>query len=121
MAWYSFLTGADVQKNIDYVAKGIDAMVFTDEEKSNANFALVKANLKALSTQSVARRIIAVAVVAEYFMLLNVAIVLYLAGMVEQAQFIFEVIRDAVKEPTNWVLGFYFMTGIVGKWNTKKD
>lgn len=118
MAWYDFILGTDVQKNIDHVASGVDAMFFTDEEKSVAHNKVIDYNLKALSTQSIARRVIAIAVVGEYFLLLNIAVGLQLYGTVESlanATFVFEIIKDAVKEPTNWVLGFYFLTGMVGK------
>ena len=115
MAWYSFLTGADVQKNIDYVADGLDAMVFTDEEKSVVQKQIVDAKLRAIEKASVARRIIAIAITVESILLVNATVALHLIGWVTEAQFVKALLIEFMLQPFLAVVGFYFLTQLMSK------
>jgi len=109
MAWYSFLTGVDIQKTIDTVSSGIDYAVYTDQEKKEMQAKFVDAKLTALSKQSIARRIIAVGITAEALLLLNLTVALHLMGYIDHALFVKAVLIEFMLQPFLAVVAFYFL------------
>ena len=114
MAWYDFITGVDVQKNIDHVASGVDMMFYTDEEKAIQMAKINEMRLRAIEKSSVARRVIAIAITFESLLLVNVAIVLRLMGLIQDSTFVLGVLTGFMLQPFLAVVGFYFLTAIVG-------
>jgi len=114
MAWYSFLTGVDVQKTIDTVAKGVDYSIYTEQEQKEMNERFVAAKLTAIGKASVARRVIAIAITAESIILVNVTVALHLLGWSADAQFVKTLLIEFMLQPFLAVVGFYFLTQIVG-------
>jgi len=112
---FGWITGADVQKTLDTVSAGIDMAFYTPEEKAIAGQKIVDAKIAAVSKQSIARRIIAVAVTLDFLFLLNVAVGLYLFGLIEQAKFILEVLKETLLQPFSIIMGFYFLVQLVKK------
>ena len=112
---FGWLSGVDAQKTIDTVASGVDMLIYTDEEKSIAGQKIIDAKLQAISKQSIARRVIAVAVTLNFLLLLNIAVGLQVFNHVEQATFIFTVLRDTLLQPFSIIMGFYFLVQMVKK------
>ena len=106
-------SGAD--KTIDSVSKGIDALVFTDEEKSSAKQAGFKLWIeyqKATQPQNVARRLIALVVTGLWALVL----VLYLTlqpFFPEYTQFLFKLLIDIINPVFMLVMAFYFAKRII--------
>ncbi|MCZ6898264.1 MAG: hypothetical protein O7D95_06130 [Betaproteobacteria bacterium] len=121
MGWLSFLTGNSetAEKVVDGVIGGIDAMFFTDEEKSQANFKILGWKLeyaKATQGMSISRRIITFAVVFVWvvLVLLLVVIGLWFGGENSAVKFLFTVMTDVVMQPFSIIVGFYFLAHVVG-------
>ena len=120
MMW-SFISGIfgkgdNISKGLDMVDKGLDALVFTDEEKSVANQTILDWKLKWISAtgaQSVARRVIAYVIVALWALMVVLAVSLTLLEMPEKGKFLFEVLRDIIHWPFITIIGFYFAAHIV--------
>ena len=109
---FGWLTGADVQKNLDHVAEGIDTFTFTEQEKSEAQMKIIEAKVAAVAKQSIARRIIAVAITAEALLLLNVTVALHLMGHIDQAVFVKALLVEFMLQPFLAVVAFYFLVYI---------
>lgn len=111
-----FGKGDNISKGLDMVDKGLDALVFTDEEKSVANQTILDWKLKWISAtgaQSVARRVIAYVIVALWALMVVLAVSLTLLEMPEKGKFLFEVLRDIIHWPFITIIGFYFAAHIV--------
>jgi len=115
MAWYDFLTGVDVQKNIDHVASGIDMLVYTNEEKAIEYSKINDARLAAISKASVSRRVISIAITFEALLLVDATVALHLMGWVADAKFVETVLVEFMLQPFLAVVGFYFLAHITGK------
>jgi hypothetical protein len=121
MGWLSFLTGKSetAEKVVDGAISGIDAMFFTKEEKSQANFKILGWKLeyaKATQGMSISRRIITFAVVFVWvvLVLLLVGIGLWHGGDNSAVKFLFMVMTDVVMQPFSIIVGFYFLAHVVG-------
>ena len=84
MSFFSFLTGGSktAEKVVDGVSSGIDAMFFTDEEKSRASQQILDWKLeyaKSTAGQSIARRVIAFAVTGMWCFVILLTVVVGLA------------------------------------------
>lgn len=96
---------------VDAGVSGLDKMFYTNEEKSED---LAKMRewflryLEASQPQNLARRFIAVVVVGLWAALVVGAVVAFKLDE-RYADYIFEVIRDAVLTPFNIIIGFYFL------------
>lgn len=104
------------EKAVDAVIKTGDALFFTDEEKSVANQKILDWRLdyaKATSSQSVARRFLAVTLSLTYVFILLVACAAgyFDRGQDSYAQWLFDVLADILQNPINIIVGFYFVTG----------
>jgi len=96
----------------------IDAMVFTDEEKSKAGIKILDFKIeyaRVTQNQSIARRVIAFIVSALWGVLVLVAVV---AGFFNDSDssfslFVFDVLDNVVNPPFMIVIGFYFAAHVV--------
>lgn len=100
---FEFLTGNKgaemVGKAVDGIRDGLDALVFTDEEKTRATKTtfdqIIEFNRIMVdqgSVQAVTRRLLAVSIVAYYILLTTLAVILHLVGCINDAEYIFRVI-----------------------------
>lgn len=111
----SWLFGGDVDKVIDHAASGLDALVFTDEEKSKAGQKILDWKLKYLTAtahQSLARRLIAVSITGLWIVLNLTGVIAKGFGADAFAGFVFETLKENVNTPFSIVLGFYFLAHI---------
>lgn len=121
-----FARPEDGEKIIDGAVKGLDAMFFTDEEKSRANAKLGEWYLKYLAAtegQNLARRLIAIIVVYLWagFALLAAfarAVEIWFQRGAEQyahplSDFILALLVEVIMIPFGVVIGFYFLTHTV--------
>lgn len=105
----SLIKGKTVDKVLDMVDRGADALVYTKEEAGAFKLAM----LKAQGPQSVARRLLAFGISIVWAYLVLLAIHLYLFGYVTQATFVFNVLKDIVSLPFGLAWGFYFLANVV--------
>ena len=121
MSIFSFLTGtsATAEKAVDGIVSGLDAMVFTDEEKSQASMKVLDFKLKyAEATQgmSISRRVIAFTLCAAWLLLvlITVGIGLFFGGDSTEVKFLMKIMTDVVMQPFSIVVAFYFLAHVVG-------
>ena len=122
MSFWSFLTGGSrtAEKVVDGVTSGVDAMFFTEEEKSVANQKILDWKLeyaKATAGMSISRRVIAVSVTGMWMMLVVLMVIFGIAfgGNHFTVLFLFDIMKDIVGVPFSIILGFYFLAHVVGK------
>lgn len=118
MGWLTnlFAGSKSIDKGIDMVSSGLDALVFTDEEKSVANQKILDWKLKwiaATGPQSVARRVISYIIVGLWAYIVLLASHLHLLGLTKEADFLFKVLKDVLHWPFITIIGFYFAAHIV--------
>ena len=107
---------------VDGAVKGLDALVYTDEEK-----AITRAQsaewflryLQATQPQNLARRLIALVIVGLWAMLIILGVAFY-HWAPAFSEFVFEVLRDVVMNPFLMVMGFYFAAHVVRSWQNGK-
>ncbi len=85
MGLWTWLTGGSgaATKAVDGIYNGVDALFYTDEEKASDYVARNKLYIeyqKATMPQNVARRIIALMIVGNWLILINVSVILLLIG-----------------------------------------
>ena len=121
MGWLSFLTGESktAEKVVDGAISGIDAMFFTEEEKSIANQKILDWKLnyaKATQGMSISRRIITFSVSFVWLLLVLILVVIGLVsgGESEGVKFMYKVMTDVVMQPFSIIVGFYFLAHVVG-------
>jgi len=106
------LFGTDTGKKVvDAAIKTGDALFFTDEEKSKANFEVMKLQLefaKSTTGSRVARRLLAVMFGGTFLLLILVAVAFGVIGRMETADYILLVVKDTLATPIAVILGFYF-------------
>lgn len=105
-----------VDKGMSMLDKGLDAMVFTDEEKSVTNQKVLDWKLKwieATGPQSKARRFITYIIVSVWTYLVMLGIHLRLFGYKEQADYVFKMLNDVVHWPFITIIAFYFAAHVV--------
>jgi hypothetical protein len=111
-----FGSGKTVEKGLDMVSSGLDALVFTDQEKTVANQKVLDWKLKwiaATGPQSVARRVISYIIVGLWAYVLMLAVHFHILGFTKEAEFLFKVLRDVLHWPFITIIGFYFAAHIV--------
>lgn len=109
-----------VQESVAGIGEYIDEQKLTDQEAAEFNMkkgAMVLEAIKATrdenSTRSVTRRVLAWAIVAEFLLLINIALVAQLIDP-DYAKFILQLIKDYwIGELTLGVAGFYFLANVV--------
>jgi len=121
MGLLSFLTGQSktAEKVVDGAISGLDAMFFTDEEKSVANQKILDWKLSyASATQgmSISRRVITFTISAAWLLLvlLTVAVGLMFGGDSAAVAFLMKILIDVVMQPFSIIVGFYFLAHVVG-------
>ena len=110
-----FGTPKDVTKILDGAIAGLDALVYTEEEKSRANLKISEWYLKYLAAtqgQNLARRFIALMVVGLWVLLIISGIIIR-AFSVDFSDFIFSILVDVVAVPFGIIIGFYFLAHTV--------
>ena len=110
------------EKTIDGIYNGVDKLVWTDEEKSDASREGFKLWLKyqeATQPQNVARRALAMLVAVLWVGLVVAGVVAYKIDA-EYSKFIFSVLTDIVNAPFMLVIGFYFFKRIVSGFKKEK-
>jgi len=117
---FEWLFGApkSVEKAVDAVIATGDALFFTDEEKSVASQKILDWKIeyaRVTQKQSIARRIIAVAVVAMWMIVGITVLVAKALGATEYASFTLTFLTDVVMQPFSIIVGFYFLAHLVGK------
>ncbi len=116
-----FGTAENADKLVNGAVKGLDAIVFTEEERSVANSKLNDWYLKYLQAtqpQNLARRIIAIAVTAMWALLTLLGTALYFINP-EWSEFVFRVLSEVVNMPFMIIIGFYFLKHTVTAYNKK--
>ncbi len=124
MSLFSWLTGgSDVAgKAVDGVIDTLDALVFTDEEQSQANLKVLEFRIKfaeATQKQSISRRIIATIVTSAWLIILFAACGAGYYDVTDgsYSEFLFNVLKDNVNDPFQIILAFYFLAHIAGKFS----
>ena len=100
---------------VDGAVKGLDALVFTDEEKAHTRAQAAEwflRYLQATQPQNLARRLIALIIAALWAVLVLLGVAMWKLDEL-YADFIFEVLRDVVMNPFLMVMGFYFAAHVV--------
>lgn len=98
------------------IAKGIDGLVYTDQEKADMRARSMdwfNEYAKSSQGQNVARRLIAVLVVAQWLLLINLGVALRLVSWLDESEYVFNVLDNLVKEPFMLIIGFYFLARII--------
>lgn len=108
---------------VDGAVSGIDKIFFTKEEKSEANQKLSDWYLKYLAAtqpQNLARRLIAVIIVALWAVLVVFGVWIRWFSY-EMSDFTFKVLVEVVMNPFLVVVGFYFLTHTVRAYQNGKN
>ena len=111
-----FGSSKNVEKGLDMVSSGLDALIFTDEEKTVANQKVLDWKLKWISAtgaQSVARRVISYVIVGLWSYIVLLAAHLHLLGMTKESEFLFRVLKDVLHWPFITIIGFYFAAHMI--------
>jgi hypothetical protein len=101
---------------------GLDKMFFTKEEKAEANQKLSEWYLKYLGAtqpQNLARRLIAMVVVALWALLILLGVLLFRLDPGWSA-FVFSTLDNIVNNPFMIIVGFYFLTHAVRAYKNGK-
>ncbi len=102
----------------DAVVNTGDMLVFTEEEKAIANQKLLDWKLeyqKATSPQNLSRRYIAVMISVLWCFLVALVTGLSVFGRTLEADYVFKILSEVVMQPFSIVIGFYFLSHVVGK------
>ena len=103
-------------KHTGTVLSGIDKAFFTKEEKSEYFLKY----LAATQPQNLARRLIAVIVVALWALLIIIAVVVW-PWMPDWSERIFSILKSVVNTPFSIIIGFYFAAHLARAWKKGKD
>lgn len=97
------------------IASGVDKAWFTNEEARELYAKLWQAAVPS----ALSRRLIACALVGTFCVLVLFSVVLYAVGLRDPAEFTFRVLVEVLLQPVNIIVGFYFLTQIVGTYRTR--
>ena len=117
MNWVSRLLGDTTVVNdvVKGSIAGIDAAIYTKEEKARAAQQMLEFRLKymeATNPQNVARRLIALIIVGLWAVLVLLAVATH-ALSAEYSAFVFRVLDEVVNQPASIIIGFYFLAHVV--------
>lgn len=122
MSWFSWLTGNNktAEKAVDAAVNSVDALFFTEEEKSAAAMKALELRIdfaKHTSKMSISRRVIVVAVSGVWTLAVVLLLALALfAGLESQAfKAVKAVMVDVVMQPFSIIVGFYFLAQLASK------
>lgn len=99
-----------VGKIVSAAVSSGDALVFTDEERKE----LYSKMWLAAVPSALSRRLIAVALVGTFCILILLAVIQYAAGATDAAEFTFRCIEALLLYPVGVIVGFYFLTQVAG-------
>jgi len=117
MSWFTkavgFFTGGSKTADtlVDGAVRGIDALYFSPEEKAHMSkeaFELYLKYQEATAPQNVARRQLALGVVATYLILVVLGVIVF-PFMETYSDFIFKVLSEVLHWPVITIIGFYFL------------
>ena len=114
-----FGSSKNTETIVDGAVSGLDKMFFTKEEKSEANAKLGEWYLKYLEAtqpQNLARRFIALIVVALWSLMILMGVLTWRLDE-RYSVFIFDTLRDIVNAPFMIIIGFYFAAHVVRSFN----
>ena len=121
MSIFSWITGnsKSAETAVNGVVNGIDAMFFTDEEKSAANMKALELKIefaRATAGMSISRRIIVVMVAGAWlFLVLLLALLgVWLGADSPSVKHLMALLIDVVMQPFSIIVGFYFLAQVVG-------
>ncbi len=117
MGWFIAIFGGEQKGLVEKVSGGLDALVFTDQEKSE----MFLDYLRTTSGQNVARRYGAVIIWLLFSILVLLTVALYLFGAVEQSKYVKGILTELVLEPFMLVNAFYYAAHLVrgSQWGAK--
>ncbi len=123
MSLWGWLMGGGkmAEKVADGVMAGADKLVYTDEEKAEARAQAREwflRYLQATQPQNVARRLIALILVALFAGLILLGVLAW-PWAPEWSAYIFQTVRDLLVMPVGVIVGFYFAKQIVTEWKGK--
>lgn len=133
--WASiFGSSENTGKIIDGATSGLDKIVFTKEERADANQKLSDWYLKYLQStqpQNLARRLIAMVIVWTWWLLVVFGVIcrgieLWIFDTVPEgveyvySEYVFKVLTDVVMRPFSIVISFYFLTHVVRTYQNGK-
>ena len=102
-------------KIVDAAVRGLDAVVFTEEERSEASAKLQDWYLKYLEAtqpQNISRRFLAILIGLVWAFILILASLIYPIAP-DYSEFLFRVLVENINAPFGVILGFYFLTAAV--------
>lgn len=103
-------------KTAGTIAKGIDSIVYTEQEKADHRAKAMdwlSKYMESTTGQNLARRMLALLVAVEWLLLVNLAVLLMLMGLQEKSDFVFKVLNEFVTEIFMMVMIFYFAAGVI--------
>ncbi len=122
MGIFSWLTGNSkaAETAVDGAVKGLDALFFTEEEKSQASQKILELKIdyaKHTAFMSVSRRVIVVSVCAVWTLSVILMLALGLFAGADSVMFkaIKTVLVDVVMQPFSIIIGFYFLAHVASK------
>lgn len=118
-----FSAPAAVEKTVDLAGKGLDAMVFTDEEKSKANLMVLEWTLKfheASKGSNLARRLISTMMVGIFLFMVLLIAFMYLIGADLVAAKLFGLVNSMLSTPVSVIVMFYFTSGMVREFSVNR-
>ena len=116
MLGWLFGNSKAADKAVDGIYNGLDALVFTEEEKSVAAQKILDFKIeyaKHTQNQSVSRRIISVGVTAMWVIVGLGLLAAKALGHDSFAEYAFKFMVDVVMQPFSIIVGFYFLAHVV--------
>lgn len=121
-----FGSSKNTETIVDGAVAGLDKIVFTQEERSDANLKMSEwylRYLQATEPQNLARRLIAILIVCLWGLLVligaaarGVEVAFNIAGEDSFSLFVFQILADIVNAPFLMVMGFYFAAHLARAW-----
>lgn len=106
-----------VEKAVDGVIRGADALFFTEEEESKANLMMLEAKIdfyKASQGSRLARRVIAFMICGAWLALIFGGVIAETLGKSDLSAHIYTVSTETLQTPVSLVVSFYFATSLLG-------
>ena len=118
MSFWGRLFGTpEIVKDVtDAVVSGADKIVFTEEERSEANMARLEWFLRfheASKGSNLARRLIAVMFTGAFLFLILMAGYLAILGFKDRSALVLDIVADTLVVPMGLIISFYFASGMV--------
>lgn len=106
------------------IAKGVDSVVYTDQEKAeNRQLSMewLTKYMESTQGQNLARRMIAMIVTIQWTIMLNLAVGLQLFDAPSKSDYVFKVMDECVNEAFMLVMIFYFGARMLADTFNKKN